>query len=127
MTKRDIPTCFPEAQATLGTRHERRIGRTGWLLDLGDDIVLKLHNTIIVRYHRDGTFTINTGGWNTVTTKSWINKVLLPNNFRVYTNRGILSILRFGERPDGSFGPSAVRVFDRPLKLTVAPNSWEVA
>ena len=35
---------------------------------------LKLHDTIIVEYFPDGSFKLNSGGWQTVTTKSRINE-----------------------------------------------------
>lgn len=37
------------------------------------DVVWRLHNTDIVVKHVDGTFTLNSGGWKTVTTKDRIN------------------------------------------------------
>lgn len=39
-----------------------------------DTIALVLHSTAVVTYHRDGTFTIYGGGWNTVTTKGRISE-----------------------------------------------------
>jgi hypothetical protein len=41
-------------------------------LDNGDYGV-RLHNTIVVTIHADGTYTLRTGGWHTVTTKDRIN------------------------------------------------------
>lgn len=38
------------------------------------DYAVRLHNTDIVTIHPDDTYTLNTGGWNTVTTKDRINK-----------------------------------------------------
>lgn len=35
---------------------------------------VKLHATNVVLIHRDGTYTLNTGGWQTVTTKDRLNK-----------------------------------------------------
>jgi hypothetical protein len=44
------------------------------------DAIIKLHNTDIVTLHENNTATLNTGGWQTVTTKERINR---------YTNAGI--------------------------------------
>lgn len=35
---------------------------------------VRLHGTYVVRIHRDGTYTLNSGGWRTVTTKQRINE-----------------------------------------------------
>lgn len=37
-------------------------------------IGVRLHNTYIVRFHENGTVTLHTGGYRTVTTKERINK-----------------------------------------------------
>jgi hypothetical protein len=51
----------------------RRVTSTRHLARVDDDtIALVLHTTAVVTYHRDGTFTIYGGGWNTVTTKRTI-------------------------------------------------------
>ena len=51
----------------------RRVTSTRHLARVDDDsIALVLHSTAVVTYHRDGTFTIYGGGWNTVTTKRTI-------------------------------------------------------
>jgi hypothetical protein len=34
----------------------------------------RLHSTDVVIHHPDGTFTLNSGGWHTVTTKERINR-----------------------------------------------------
>jgi len=40
---------------------------------MNGDVVYRLHNTDIVTKHSDGTFTLNSGGWKTITTKDRIN------------------------------------------------------
>jgi len=42
------------------------------LLDDGD-YGIRLHNTIVVTIHVDGTYTLDSGNWKTVTTKDRIN------------------------------------------------------
>lgn len=37
------------------------------------DIAITLHDTDVVTYHSDGTYTLNSGGWLTVTTKDRLN------------------------------------------------------
>lgn len=49
-------------------------GQTHRVVRLSDgSIGLKLHHTYCVIFHQDGTVTYDTGGWNTVTTKRFIN------------------------------------------------------
>lgn len=50
------------------------------------DIVYRLHNTDVVTKHVDGTFTLNSGGWKTPTTKDRIN---LYAPARVYSGKGL--------------------------------------
>jgi hypothetical protein len=50
-----------------------------------DSIALVLHNTAVVTYHRDGTQSIYSGGWNTQTTKQRIHEY---SNARVYNAPG---------------------------------------
>jgi hypothetical protein len=39
----------------------------------GKDRIIRLHDTDIIRFNRRGTVTLNSGGWQTVTTKDRIN------------------------------------------------------
>jgi hypothetical protein len=39
----------------------------------GEDVQIVLHNTPVVTYHPDGSFTLATGGWLTTTTKQRMN------------------------------------------------------
>jgi hypothetical protein len=43
------------------------------LFKRGDDYVIRLHSTDIVLIHADGTYTLDSGGWRTLTTKSRMN------------------------------------------------------
>jgi hypothetical protein len=65
----------------------------------GEDYVIKLYNTEIVRYKADGTTMLNTGGWGTATTAAaisamspftaWCSKgyfVVSPSSRRMYAN-----------------------------------------
>jgi len=51
----------------------------------GADIIVRYHDTDIVRFNQDYVW-LNTGGWNTVTTKRRINQVSkrFDLGFRVY-------------------------------------------
>jgi hypothetical protein len=50
-----------------------RLGNNTHLHAVGaDDYAVQYHSTYVVTIHRDGTYTLNTGGWDTVTTKDRI-------------------------------------------------------
>ena len=44
------------------------------LMKRGEDYAVRLHETDVVTIHGDDTYTLNTGGWRTVTTKERINR-----------------------------------------------------
>lgn len=48
-------------------------------------IAVQLHSTDVVTYHTDGSFTLDSGGWQTVTTKDRINSY---SECRVYSIKG---------------------------------------
>lgn len=53
----------------------RKIGNNTYAEILNDGTVaIKLHNTYVVKINPNGTYTLNSGGWQTVTTKDRINQ-----------------------------------------------------
>ena len=50
----------------------------------GNDYAVRLHNTDVVTIHDDDTYTLNSGGWRTVTTKERINRF---SPAQVYSDR----------------------------------------
>lgn len=66
---------FVKANETLGKRDRKKVGNNTWMERLGNgSIAVILHSTAVVVIHPDGTFTLDSGGWQTVTTKSRINE-----------------------------------------------------
>jgi hypothetical protein len=63
-----------DKRLTGRTPMRRKIGNNTWLERRGDDIAVRLHDTDIVVYHPDGSITLDTGGWFTVTTKARMNE-----------------------------------------------------
>lgn len=56
-------------------KDSRKIGNNTYAEILSDDTVgIKLHSTYVVKIRADGTYTLNSGGWQTVTTKDRINQ-----------------------------------------------------
>lgn len=73
---------YTEADAVLTGRckERRKVANNTWLErrshngDPDDEIAVRLHDTDVVTYRRDGAISLNTGGWFTVTTKARINE-----------------------------------------------------
>lgn len=63
---------------------------TRLIRDSESSISLQLWNTKIITWHSNGSIEINTGGWETNTTRSRLNDYL--ENYSIYTNRGTLYI-----------------------------------
>lgn len=66
---------FNDALAKLNGRTTRRLEATATTVERidTDEIGVRYHNTFVVRYFRNGSVTIHTGGWYTATTKRRIN------------------------------------------------------
>ena len=73
------------------------------------------HQTTILRFPARGGFEIDTGGWNTVTTRDRINRSL-PAGWQVYTKQGMLH-LRRSTFPAGDWESC---IFNR--RITVGPR-----
>lgn len=53
----------------------RKVGNNTYAEILHDNSVgIMLHSTYVVKIHEDNTYTLQTGGWQTVTTKDRINQ-----------------------------------------------------
>lgn len=84
---------YAEATALMRTARNgrRKLGNNTYLESAGPwtDYAVRFHATRVVLIHADGTYTLNTGGWDTVTTKARINKY---GPARVYSDRGTLYV-----------------------------------
>ena len=55
--------------------NRRKVGNNTYAEILSDDTVaIKLHSTYVVKINPNGTYTLNSGGWQTSTTKDRINQ-----------------------------------------------------
>lgn len=83
----NMPTSYDEAHARLAGNHFRRIANNTALtcdnLAERTPISLVLHATRIVTWTQDGTVTLNSGGYQTVTTKARMNAALHGTRFGV--------------------------------------------
>lgn len=64
----------------------RKVANNTWAERRGDDrIAIRLHRTDVITFDRDGTVTLNTGGWYSVTTKERMNSF---SPLSVWSHRG---------------------------------------
>lgn len=65
---------YASACDKLNGRDSRKVGNNTYLERIDSQTVgVRLHRTHVVTFHADGRYTLNSGGWRTVTTKSRIN------------------------------------------------------
>lgn len=75
----------------------KRLANNTLRADLADGgHVVLLHNTAILRVAADGTIAIDTGGFNSHTTRDRLN-AYLPNGWRVFTQGGTIHLWRYAD------------------------------
>lgn len=73
-----------DLKAHLGSKWSRPLAhntRVEWVP--GGDVAVRFHATRILTFHPDGSFTVNTGGYQTVTTKQRLN-ALMPAGYHIH-------------------------------------------
>lgn len=92
------PLSYTGARAFLqgGRRRDRRTvpglkSTVVYLDDKTTDIVVQYHATDVIRFHDNGTFTLNSGGWRTMTTKE---RMATMTNARIWSDRGEWKVSR---------------------------------
>jgi hypothetical protein len=65
------------ADSFLNGRNRRKYARNTYFERISENVIgVKLHRTFIVTISKDGPMVLNTGGWETKTTRDRINSVL---------------------------------------------------
>lgn len=85
--------------AWLGDKSTRKLANNTYVHRVGDDIAVKYHATDITTYHRDGTITLDTGGWRTATTKGRMHELIGRGLFLSSTDGVWTLSRRVGEWP----------------------------
>jgi hypothetical protein len=81
-------------------KSERTIANNTKLVRRGPHaIAVRLHRTDVVTFHRDGTASFDTGGWNTSTTRARMNEYA-PAGIKFFTRKGTLLYV-IGRQWDG--------------------------
>jgi len=70
-------------------KHDRPCANnTKAMLCANDGVGIKLHNTVILLFFRDDSVVLDSGGWQTVTTKERMNRYL-PSGYSIYQEQSI--------------------------------------
>lgn len=91
------------------------------------DIAVRLHSTDVLTFHPDGSTTVKTGDWYTVTTKDRINEY--ADNFRVWSTRGVWQIARVGDwdnavlYADGMTIPANGKIVGESVRKATSDNA----
>jgi len=86
---------YKQAAERLGERTSCKIGNNTTLINRGDRIAVKLHETDIITYWPNGHAVLESGGWRTSTTKARFNS-WLPLGFAISSDHGEWSVYRYG-------------------------------
>lgn len=78
------PKNYYQARNMLNGRGSRKVGHNTYIVDRGNAVSIRYHNTDVVTFHADGTATLRNGGWNTLTTR----KRFKACGFPAYTSKG---------------------------------------
>jgi len=115
-------------QLTGRCRERRKIANNTWAERRGDAVAVRLHDTDILTFHRDGRIVFDTGGWFTVTTKERMNRYTPAH---IWSEQGVWFVN--GEpyadgctlHPDGTLtGTAEQSALDRQKKLRSDINRW---
>ena len=128
------PSTFKVADALLTgrCREGRNIAGNTRLERRGDTIALRYHSTDVVTYHPDGSLTLDSNGWRTVTTKERMNWAL-PRGLHLRQDKGVWFVgaswfdngtpfadgMRIGPSGGITGGGTATPAKDRALKRRV--------
>lgn len=90
MNANTIMEAYRELDGIIGKRETKKIQHNTYARREGADIVIRFHNTDILRYHEDGTVTLAAEGWHTTTTAQrfaeWLPRLWSVHNDRGYWN-----------------------------------------
>lgn len=77
-----------DSQLQGRNKSKRKLANNTYAERRGEDIAIRLHQTDILTYKKDGTIVANSGGWKTSTTKDRLNNYL-PTGVSIHQERGI--------------------------------------
>jgi hypothetical protein len=115
---------YAEAVAMLTGRCKtrRRLDNNTYLWRDSEDssvVAIRLHATDILEFKQNGSIKVNTGGWNTVTTRDRLNRYL-PRPWHVYSERGAMILSNYSYWAESKPKGGIELVLDN--RTTILPN-----
>jgi hypothetical protein len=112
---------YSEACDVLGTRNGRKIGNNTYLERLGDDAIgVRLHSTYVITLYADGSVELDSGGWETVTTKERMNRY---SGARIFAEKHVWYVVtRYVMRHD----PGKTWIADDGKEYSVPAQSYSL-
>ena len=95
LSKQDMPATYAEIDAYLGSRHARTIANNTTAERDGQHIIVRLHGNAIARLC-PRSVRVSDAGWQTVTTKDRLNRILEPYGSRIAQRDWTWSLYRHG-------------------------------
>lgn len=95
---------YQEAKNVIGNRESKKLANNTYLVHVQDpdrpsigkvDLAVRLHNTYIVIFRQDGKVVLNSGGWQTLTTRDRMNRYI-PEPWRISQTQGIWYVTGYG-------------------------------
>lgn len=111
---------YADAKEAMHNRPRKKINNHTYLelLDENEDIGLKLHDTYIIVFHKNGSFTLNSGGYKSVTTKARLNEYM-PWGFSISTKKKVWTV----STPAGDFPFQDGITFNHSGKVQSKPEA----
>lgn len=124
--RRSKATMLAELPAYLAgqVRESKMEARNTLRAVLADGTVIwRYHSTTVFTRLSDGSVHLNTGGWNTITTRERLNMALRRDgpaggySFSVYTSRGVLYLSRFKRGDSPYYGERKTWAMNRSAEI----------
>lgn len=82
-------------------KDSRKLENHTYLVRRGSDFAIRLHDTDVVTLHKDGSVTLDSGGWKTVTTKTRMNeysRIYWGHAYSVFSDKGVWKLTTGGNK-----------------------------
>ena len=83
MNRRNMPATYKQIDAYLGSKDARTIANNTTARRYKDSVTVALHGNDIAVLFEDGRIMVTSAGWQTVTTKDRLNRILRPAGYSI--------------------------------------------
>jgi hypothetical protein len=97
---------------------DRKIGHNTYASVMPDAVAIRYHGTVIVKFYNEGTIVLNSGGWQTSTTKNRMN-MLLPRRYGISQKDFVWRLMDHHEVVDHFFDGIEIRENMLPMSEVI--------